>query len=268
VSLDGTYDDPVVVMGPLSYNGYNPCHPRLRNVDSESFEWKVEEWDYLDVTHPNDETVHYVVMEHGVHTLENGAKIAVGHEETDNIFRSFSYGTTFTTQPLSVISAQTFNSPDAIIPRQRRVEQESNKHLSHQFESMGTILADPGIYSLGNTGFKARRTPDTVTDKWFTVTWEAPFVDPVFVASIETFDDRQPAELRYRNFTETSVEIFIEEEQSQDRETKHHSERVDIMVFGGGGDVMPFGASGSSTGVLHGTTESGSPDSLTDTSRS
>ncbi|MFB6147223.1 MAG: hypothetical protein ABEJ08_05995 [Halobacteriaceae archaeon] len=47
VDVDGQYANPVVFMQVMSYNGANPCHTRLQHVDSNAFEFQIEEWNYL-----------------------------------------------------------------------------------------------------------------------------------------------------------------------------------------------------------------------------
>jgi len=63
VSLNSTFVNPIVVMSPVSANGGDPCHARVRNVTSSSFQFSVEEWDYLDGNHGADETLYYLVVE-------------------------------------------------------------------------------------------------------------------------------------------------------------------------------------------------------------
>ena len=47
ITLDETYSDPVVFAQLMSKNGGNPAHTRVRTVGSNSFEFQIEEWDYL-----------------------------------------------------------------------------------------------------------------------------------------------------------------------------------------------------------------------------
>jgi len=39
VPIKGTFINPVVVMGPLSYNGTNPATVRIKDVSYKSFKW-------------------------------------------------------------------------------------------------------------------------------------------------------------------------------------------------------------------------------------
>jgi hypothetical protein len=48
VSFQRPLADPVVVVGPLTYNGTDPAMARVRGVTPTGFEFKLDEWDYLD----------------------------------------------------------------------------------------------------------------------------------------------------------------------------------------------------------------------------
>ena len=45
------YEDPVVIMGPLTSAGGHPSTVRVKNVSPTGFEWQIDEWDYLDGAH-------------------------------------------------------------------------------------------------------------------------------------------------------------------------------------------------------------------------
>jgi len=62
ITLNNTYANPVIIANSLSINSGDPSTVRVQNVGLNSFEMKVEEWDYLDGNHP-DETVSYLVIE-------------------------------------------------------------------------------------------------------------------------------------------------------------------------------------------------------------
>ncbi len=78
VTLKNVFKNPVVVMGPVSFNDpllgeQSPCVARVRNITSNSFEFQVDEWDYLDGVHEK-ETVAYMVVEQGLHMVNGMAR--------------------------------------------------------------------------------------------------------------------------------------------------------------------------------------------------
>ena len=77
VTLEQAFTNPVVVMGPVSFDGAAPVTVRVRNVQSDRFEFQLDEWEYLDQAHTT-ETVSYLVVEAGNHQLPDGTPIQAG----------------------------------------------------------------------------------------------------------------------------------------------------------------------------------------------
>ncbi|MDB6137573.1 MAG: hypothetical protein JWO94_645 [Verrucomicrobiaceae bacterium] len=91
VNLATAYTSPIVVFGPLSRNDAAPASVRVRNVlaadaanaGHASFEYRVQEWDFMDGVH-SLETASYMVMEAGVFAIggqvvQAGANTTVTH---------------------------------------------------------------------------------------------------------------------------------------------------------------------------------------------
>lgn len=65
VTLTGKYTKPVVVMGALTNNDGQPVNVRVRNVGQNSFQVRLQEWDYQDGIHTT-EGICWMVMEGGL----------------------------------------------------------------------------------------------------------------------------------------------------------------------------------------------------------
>ena len=83
VTLQQSYQNPIVVMGPVSRRGGHPVTVRVRNVSPNSFEFQLDEWDYLSGKHTK-EYVGYMVVEAGTHTLSNGKQLVAGKIDAAN----------------------------------------------------------------------------------------------------------------------------------------------------------------------------------------
>lgn len=70
VNLANTFAKPVVLLSGLSSNDAQAATIRVRNVTQNSFEVRVQEWDYLDGIHPNEQ-LSYLVVEGGVPTTSS-----------------------------------------------------------------------------------------------------------------------------------------------------------------------------------------------------
>ena len=68
VRFSKRFKDPVVIMGPVSSNGADPAHARVRSVSPRGFEFRIEEFG-KDGSHGR-ETLSYMVVEKGIHKFE------------------------------------------------------------------------------------------------------------------------------------------------------------------------------------------------------
>lgn len=239
VSLEQSYEEPVVVMKPVSVDGDQPAHIRLRNVAGSSFEFQIEEWEYLDGAH-RSETMDYFVAESGTYTSPTGTSVEVGTTSATTRFTNVDFTQRFTEPPVVLTQAQTYNGPEAIVTRQRNVTasgtelrtQEEEARGPHARETVGYIAVEPGAHNFNGVKLEAGRTANTVTQEWSTVTFDQSYDTPQFLTDMQSTEGRDPATLRYRNLSSDSVEIKVGEEQSQDEETNHKGESAGYIVLG------------------------------------
>ena len=151
VSLQRSYSSPVVLMNLTSYNGIQPSHIRVRNVTSTSFDYQLEEWDYLDQSHINED-IGYVVLERGMHVLSDGTLVEVGVAQTDHSWTNVSFSSSFSVAPVTLSQSQTFNGGQAVITRQRngttsgfevRLQEEEGNDDWHFVETVGYVAVTP-----------------------------------------------------------------------------------------------------------------------------
>ena len=150
VAFSRRFDDPVVFPQVTTYAGDQPCHTRLRRVKREHFEVQIEEWDYLDQGHAA-ETVSYIVMERGSHTLAGNRRVQVGRERIDSQWKRVDF-TGFSEAPLVFSHVQTFDGSEAVVTRQRKItrdgfdlclqEEEANDG-KHKKEDVGFLAILP-----------------------------------------------------------------------------------------------------------------------------
>jgi hypothetical protein len=235
--LDQPYSDPVVILKPLSHNGGQPAHVRLREVSSDYFEFKIEEWRYLDGSHIA-ERMNYFVMEAGTHTLPDGTAIEVGNLGADEDFAQVRFAQSFGSQPVVFSQSQTYNGGDEIVTRNRnisadefevRVQEAQGDDGGHTNETIGYIAAEP----IATDGFEIGRARDGVTHEWYRVDFDQrhEYDDGrVLLADLQTFHGPNTAGLRYQDLDSSGVDISVEEERSSDSEMYHTSEEVGYLV--------------------------------------
>lgn len=242
VELKRLFISPIVIAKSISLHDADPAVIRIRNVDENGFEIRVQEWDYLDGTHA-EETVSYLVMESGNYTLDDGTKVEAGMFETDKTrgFEPVSFSQSFQKIPVVVTSILSINESDAVIGRIRNIdtqgfdfrlqEQEGNSK-NHVTESIGYIAWEPSRGTIDNLTFEINKTSDSVTHNFYTIQFSQNFLTtPMFVADMQTCDSINTANVRWQNKDAYAVEVQIDEEQSKDNEIRHNTEVVGYMVF-------------------------------------
>ncbi|MEM8875355.1 MAG: glycosyl hydrolase family 8 [Planctomycetota bacterium] len=249
LTFDNAYTDPIVVLGPATSNDGSSVIGRLANPTATGVDVYLDEWDHDDGIH-GTESLGYVVLERGVHTLANGQRVVAGSTPMGlRWVNDIDLGMTFSSTP--VIFATVVNSRD---PRTMAVR--INDVTASSFDMMlqleeaapvprggGALKAKPAIVNWiaiepgpGTAGvdFAAGRTETTVdqTGEWLPFGVRlAPDVQPVTLGQIQTFNDSDPAALRYTTANRDGFYGYIEEEVSKDAEVTHGNEVVGYVGF-------------------------------------
>ena len=242
VTFKQRFADPVVVAKPLSLNDGAPATVRIRNVTSTGFEIRVQEYVYQDGTH-GGETVSYLVVERGRHTLPDGTEIEAGTVTApgDGSWVSASFASGFPSTPVVVSSVTTVNESDAVVTRNRgvdtsgfelRIQEEEKRRYNHASETVAWVAWEPGSGTVGGIRYEVGTTGDSVTHNFKTISFSSSFSSaPYFLADMQTQDGGDTANVRYRNLNASSVQVQIDEEQSKNSETNHTTEEVGYLAF-------------------------------------
>ena len=128
VELNHTYSDPVVLTNMTTFNGGQPAHIRVRGVTATSFEFMIEEWDYLDGAHLVED-IDFVVVEAGTHRLANGGTVHAGTLTTNAAsgnpqhlqWAQVPLDNAFAAKPIVMSQVQTYHGGQAVVTRQRAI---------------------------------------------------------------------------------------------------------------------------------------------------
>mgnify|MGYP001827082056 CR=1 FL=1 len=146
VNLTEVHASPVVIMNLVTHAGKQPTHVRLRNVGPSSFEFQLEEWDYLDGSHI-EEQLHYVVLQSGIHELPGQRRLEAGRIKADHRFKYVPLGGVID-DPVILSQSQTYEGAEAIVTRQTdaddygffvKVQEEEGNQRAHAEEDIGYI---------------------------------------------------------------------------------------------------------------------------------
>lgn len=235
VRLDGRYSKPVVIMGLPSANGGDPMTVRVRNVKANSFEFQFDEYDYLEGAHIQ-ESISWLVVEEGKHVLPGGTVIQAGYNQVESGGGSIVFPEAFASVPVVFSQVTTLNGHYAVSPRQWNVTtsgfdtilrgQESN--VTHNYEEkVAWVAMEKGEGENVAGYFEAKETGLSVDHRWKSIWFSQPFdKNPVFFAMMQTKNGEDSATERYRKLSNSSGQVKIQEEQSNDSETEHALENI------------------------------------------
>ena len=233
---------PVVVMGPVSYNGPDPTTVRVRNVTQDGFEFEIDEWDYLDGDH-GGETLSYLAVEPGTHS-GNGLRVVAGRAEgVDHTWQAVGLDGNFNGTPVVLAQQATDNGGQATTVRLRnvagtgfdvKVQEEEGNDGTHAQENVGYIAIEAGSGLIPGTGAEvtAGQTGTVVTEAWHRVDFgETVPGEAAFLATMQTYLGPDTANLRWRNRDSSGIDVQVDEETSADDETVHTEENAGWIVI-------------------------------------
>jgi len=257
VLFDFVYQNPVVVAQPLSWSERNEAAvARITQVNATGFTVRIQEGPSSDGNHSEEELT-YLVIEAGSWRLSDGTRIVAGKVVTDatvggtnNLDNSwevveFPSSTLFTKAPIVLTQVQTSNDFHWVKTRQKSIttsqfmvtlEEEEANEIAHGGEVVGWLAVEPVVGFWSGSRFEAAVESGVEAkwrDRWWhTMTFHQQFdVPPMFLAMLTTFDDPDPAHLRYRSLSKTGVDIRIEEDREQDWERQHDEEKVSYLAL-------------------------------------
>lgn len=242
VQFTKTYTDPVVIASGLSYAGYHPSTIRIRNVSTNGFEIRVEEWDYLDGQHTS-ETMGYIVAERGMHTLQDGTQICAGTittSKTDS-FMSIKFDEQLSNAPVVLSCITTTNDTSPVATRIKdisstgfevSIQEQEESDQKHGAETLSYIAWEQSSGMIDGTRFEVSTTGKIIDQTFNSFSFDTTFdATPTFMGGMQTYSGDNPSSLRFDSLSDEDVELMIEEEQSSDSEMDHLAEDVGYIVF-------------------------------------
>lgn len=241
VSFNKTFLNPVVIAKPASSNDMEPGIIRIRNINQEGFEIKIQEWDYMDGIH-DCENVSYLVIEKGTYLLPGDVMLEAGIIEADGAgFQFKAFTNSFNQVPVVVSSVISANENDAVSGRIMNIgldgfdiclqEQELTKE-QHNIESISYIAWEPSSGSLNGVTFEVETTGNLINHNFYYIPITEIFdVSPFIFADMQTVNEIDTANLRRQNLNLHGFEIKVSEEQSKDSENVHCTENIGYILL-------------------------------------
>lgn len=210
------------------------------NGDTTAFTFIIEEFEYLDGPHTATETVNWLAIEEGVHTLPDGRLI----EASTNLISSTAHNTggsatfsaPFPDPPVVLTSVMSNNDTTTVDSDPSNItssgfdltlQEEEAEDGVHAAETIGWIAIQAGGDATSGTANAIGGVNSSVD----VLGLGATFTDSVVVSDTQTINGGDTARVAIDSQTNNSVGVFLQEEQSADEETFHTNETVGIVAF-------------------------------------
>ncbi|MEP2783907.1 MAG: G8 domain-containing protein [Pseudoruegeria sp.] len=228
VTFEQAMDDPIVAASVVTMDGENAVHIRVQNVTETGFEFQLEEWDYLDGYHM-EETISWIAVERGEHTLSDGSVIQAGSTGVNSETSGISFDSAFDEGPIVIGQVASENGGDAVTDRISDVDQDgfnvflqeeeaadyAGKHMIEDFHWIAFEAGTHENFSASSVVANASGTVVNFDDSY----------NGAVLADIQTFNGSDTASVRISDW----ANLLIQEEQSKDSEVNHYFEDVGLI---------------------------------------
>lgn len=218
--VDAFEQPPVIILGPMSFNGTQPAVTRISQIDDSGFQVRIQEYNYLDGQH-FVESIDYLAIQPGVYRFNDpvrGGEIIIEagfFEVNSRVWHQQKFVADFPESPIILTTVETSRGKDAVTERLRKVTQEgfqTRLFEEEKLQSGGHVLEKVGFIALHlplkrNNFIKVNRRHrrfEKRIDK-FDHTW----------GNVQVLFDQ--------------LQLSVEEERSLDKEVLHLEESINII---------------------------------------
>lgn len=238
---------PIVIPSLLSSNDSAPAEIVLSSISATGVDIRIGEWEYLDGAH-GDENVSLFTLPPGSHNL-GGLTALAGRAPVTGGYTRVEFTESFATTP--VVLAHLLSDRDDIVAtvRLRNIDEAGFSVRLQTEEALGTsgdtrelfyVAIEEGFGNYQGRILQTGRTNRSVTHMPYVIKFDDTFENPLFYAQDQQTYGGDTSLVRLLSLTPTEAEVFIEEEQSKNSETRHTRESVGWMVTGVGDIELPL----------------------------
>ncbi|MEM7721075.1 MAG: Hint domain-containing protein [Pseudomonadota bacterium] len=208
--------------------------------NTTAFTFIIEEWEFLDGPHPAIETINWIAVEEGVHTLPDGRIIEAGTSSVSssgqNTGGSATFSAGFTDPPVVLTSVMSENDTTTVDSDPSNItasgfdltlQEEENQDGVHGAETIGWIAIEAGGDATSGTANAVGGVDENVDVLGLGTT----FTNSVVLAETQTINGGDTATVVIDSQSNSTVGVFVAEEQSRDSEVNHVNETVGIVAF-------------------------------------
>ena len=243
VTLANPLTNPVFALTSTN-NGGDPFALRVVSTttnldgDTTSFSFIIEEWEYLDGPHPAVETINWLAIEAGLHSLPDGRTIEAGTAIANHTTTAVTLTGSFGGNPVVLTSVMSNNGGDTVDSDPFNITstgfdvslQEEEAEGPHTTETVGWIAVQSG----GSAEAGTAAVFSGVDENTDILPLGDTFINGIPLAETQTINGGDTATTIIDGQTSTTVGVAIREEQSSDTELNHIDEDVGVVVFESG----------------------------------
>lgn len=218
IAIDYTgIGSPTLLLSPISNEENDAVIGSVSSLTNTGFNVKLKEWSSSDGIH-SEEIVSYLYSQPGVY---NYGSLKVQFENIENVnheFKTITFQEPFDIKPIVLTTQITDNESTPAIVRIKNVSktgfdiklQEEANGTNHVFESISFMAIETGTDSIDGKVLTAKRV--NVSSSWKNIHSQNNYnVRPLFLANLQTYNEADPAYLRYRVIHNNRFQVKIEE---------------------------------------------------------
>ena len=249
ITLINNYFDPVIIAGPIDHANSEDALIRISNVQSNSFDIKIQDWD-CGSTGVDLLSGSYMVLESGTYTLPNGNKLfAANTDISDANDVEVYFPPEFSGTPIMFSQVISENQTDAVtIQTTLNTDSDPFYNLElveskvadslHGFENLSIVVVEEGNNTLGSDLFEFTNSTNipggatSVSSSVATLNFSQTYTTPIFIGKMTSTNELEPSVLRTTAISANSVDLFVDEDDNcNSANADHVSEEVHFVIF-------------------------------------
>lgn len=269
VDLTNTYNSPIVVTSYFESNNTLPASTRIRNLDEDSFEIRLQHPADSDL---NSDQITYFVIEEGKWTID-GTNVEASSLDTSTVgyknnwnYESITFSRALN-NPVVMHQVMSYNDSNWITTYVQNLTSRSSPpsstgmgialngaeaETSHGSETIGWVAFDSdNTGTVGTTSFETYRTSDSIQghgNGCYTFSYQNTYsVAPLLLSTQLEMDGNDGGWPVTCSNSDTEAGIHIEEDQESDSERNHTSEIGGFLAFESGFAYSEVSGGGSAS---------------------
>lgn len=172
-----------------------------------------------------------------IYTLPNGKKMVAGvMENVSQRWKTIPFPVQFDMEPVVLAQVVSENESTTVATRLRnistshfqlRLQEEENQDGIHTEEDVAWIAFEKGA-SANDLPFEVGTALASSASS--TISFDQPYSNPGFIGAIQTYNEINPASVRFDALGSTSTDVLLQEEESFDPETNHGFETIGYLL--------------------------------------